>query len=77
LSGTITPPTSLLTAYKALDNAAQRSANGPSRNGAADRFGPAVTTSSHLSAASQGEMEQTAKSDKAVSTYDQFGKRTG
>lgn len=74
MSGTITPPTALVTAYKARDNATQRSGS-PSPQDGTDRFGPAVTTP-RLSAAAQGAMEQTAKSDRTVSAYDQFGKTT-
>lgn len=80
MSDTISPPTSLVTAYKAYAAATDRSPPAPSTQGDTppDRFGPAVTPPPpQLSASMQGAMEQAARGSDGPQTYDQSGNMRG
>lgn len=67
----ITPPTSLVTAYKAHDSSSQRNA-GSAQQGREDKFGPAVSAPP-MSGATQGAIQQAALTTDPL-TYDQSGK---
>jgi hypothetical protein len=80
MSDSISPPTSLVTAYKAYAAATDRSPPSPSAqgDGQPDRFGPAVTPPPpQLSSSMQGAMEQAARTTDGPQSYDRSGNLRG